>query len=712
MTISRIRAGSAKQRKPRTPVSTRRRTRDRPRDDNLSLETLTAAAIYDIQLHTQPLYIGDDGKAIRGSALALAKKNSQDIRRLIQPWQAQSMSYYSLVPEVKFGTNFFAQMLRNVRLFPAKLDPKTHEPEEIHDGPAFEIFNQIVDPGGGRTLLQDQYAKLRFLIGESYLTVSPDEDRGEVWECLSPNELRPQPGGLASRFRAPMLSADQYTIGVNEYIVGNDPAQIEANGDVLGPQFVENGPDIINVYRLWRPSPAYSWLADCNMQAALDILDELVLSTYSVRAQLKSRLYQAGIFAYPEEATLPSLGNDPEEDPASDDLMARLNVAIMASLRDPGTAAAVSPIGLRMAGDFIDKMKYIRFNDNQGELAEISQRAEMIGRFATCIELPKEVITGTADVNHWGAWLIDKQTYDSYGKPGALEMAADFTAAYLQPALRGEGVADWDQYLIGVDPSDVINHPDRAKDAKDLRAAGLINDEVYRELLGFNENDAMSDIEYQHWAGIALKDPSYFAYGIPSVRANIEPAPGDIESATGEVAGTNVNPVEANPGPPQDTPADQNGSDGGPALQASAALGREQRILGAADYAILRGREMAGARLRSLTGPRAGKCDECQEAIVDVPNWLVAATLGKERAKPYLNTSGPGTTGNGNLVAGVADAFAAVVAGMGVAPAWASELGRLVEQHAAKTLFQETPDPLPAGFSVLLQRIDRPLERS
>lgn len=710
MALTRIR-GSAKP--ARKPVSSRRRNRDQPRDQAATLETLTAGALYDIALHTRPMYVE---QAIRGSALSLEKRNSQDVRRLIQPWQAQSISYYSLVPEVKFATNFYAQMLRNVRLFPAKIDPKTHEPEEIDSGPVFDIFSEIIDRNGGRNELQEQYAKLRFLIGESYLTVSPDEERGQVWECLSPNELRPQPGGLATRFRAPMLSADQYKIGVSEYIVGNDPAIVEQEGDVIGPAFSTDGPDIINVYRLWRPSPAYSWLADCNMQAALDILEELVLSTYSVRAQLKSRLYQAGLFLYPEESTLPSIGNDPEEDPGSDDLWARLNQAFMAALRDPGSASAVTPIGVRMAGEFIDKLKYVRFNDNQGELAEISQRSEMIGRFATCIELPKEVLEGTADINHWGAWLIDEQTYKSYGRPGALEMASDIASAYLQPALRANGAEDWEQYTIGIDPSEVINHPDRAKDADALYAGRAISKKVWRESKGYNDNDAMTDPERAEQIGILTRDSSLAWYAIPSVRSGgIEPAPGEIENAQGG----NSAPTDAGGGsdiqrgaPAANSPSAQE-SDAGPALQASAAMSREQRILGAADYAILRGREMAGSRLRSLTGARGDKrCEECQTVIAGVPNWDVAATLGKERARPYLNTAGPGTTGNGALVDGVGQAFAAVLTGMGIASDWASELGELVEMHSAKTLFQETPDPLPRNFVLLLQRIDRPLERS
>lgn len=706
MALTRIRAGKPAVAKPRTLRRGRERT-PALRDD----EALTAALRYDNTLHHEPLYIS----SLQGSALSATKANAQDIRRLIQPWQAESMSYYDLVPEVKFVTNFFAQMVGGVRLFPAVIDPNTHEPEELHNGPIFDLFDKIIGPDGGRSSLQESYAKLRFLIGESYLTVSPSEEYGEIWECLSPNELRVQPGGIASRFRAPMLSADQYSIGVSEYIVGNDPATIAKYGP-LGPQFTEDGPDVIVVYRLWRPSPAYTWLADCNMKAAVDsgILEELVLSTYSVRAQLKSRMNQNGVWFIPDELSFTGLGNDPEEDPANDPFFSRMSEVSVASLRDPGSSQAMDPIMVRVPGEFCDKSKLVRFNDTTGELAELTQRTEMIGRFATCIELPKEVVTGTADINHWGAWLIDEQTYDSYGRPASLEMAADFCAAYLQPACREAGIKNWMDVRIGVDPSEVIHHPDRAKDALTLRQAGLINDKVFREALGYNDNDAMSDEEYQHWAGIMLKDASYFAYGIPSVRANIEPSEGDIESATGEVQAANVDPTTGEDipkGPPQNSSAAQDA----PALQASALnaqIDRNQRILGAAEFAIQQGHTFAGAKLRSLTssrGPVDARCAECQERIDGLPNWRVAATLGADTvqqvlASPFLKG------GKQNLVDGTSQAFAAVLERMGVSVGWASQLGDLVEQHAARTLFDEVPEPLPKAFAALLRRIDLPLE--
>ena len=711
MAISRLRAAN-KPVKPRQSVL-KRAQRSQPRHYG-DLTTLTAAALHDIRLHTQPLYL--EAQSLQGAAMSVTKPNAQDVRRLVQPWQAQAMAYYDLVPEVKFAATFMSQMLRRVRMFPAFIDPKTHEPQEIDNGPVFDAFEKIQDRSGGREELQANYGKLKFLIGEGYLTVSPDDDFEEIWEFLSPNELRVQPGGIASRFRAPMLSADQYMIGVDEYVVGNDKETVAANnGEVIGPAFTDHGPDIIIVYRLWRASPAYSWLADCNMRAALDILEELVLSTYSVRAQLKSRMYQGGIFFIPDEISFASLGNDPEEDATSDVFQARLGEAMAAAIRDPGNSDAMMPILARVAAEFCDKPKLQKFNDNMGELAEITQRTEMIGRFATCIELPKEVVTGTADINHWGSWLIDEQTWKSYGYPAALEMASDICAAYLQPAAREAGVPNWQEVVIGIDPSEVINHPDRAKDADALYNGRAISKKVWRESKGYNDNDAMPEDEVNELLGAQIRDGSLAVYGIPSVRANIEPAEGDIESATGEVQGTDVAPssgADIEKGAPTKGAPTAVADQGAPALAASAAIGREQRILGAADAVILRAREQAGSKLRSLTGPRGSRCQECQEKIDGVPNWSVAPALGAAFVRDLLANPLFKSRVNSNLVDGTSQAFAALVERMGISSEWASVLGDLVEQHAARTLFDSEPDPMPEKFVELLGRTHRPLQRT
>lgn len=670
----------ARRRKPEAPARTLARVsypEHRTGFPDREPEPLTAGAAYDIALH--------------GAALYVDKANAQDVRRLIQPWQARTMSYYDLVPEVKFAGHFLSQMIRRVRLFPAMIDKDTHEPVEVDEGPLLDAFNRIQDRAGGRAELQASWARLRFLIGESYLTISPDEARGEVWECLSPNELRVQPGGIASRFRAPMLSADSY-------IIGNDKAH-----EGQGPQFADTGPDIINVYRLWRPHPAYSFLADCSMQAAVDILEELVLSTYSVRAELKSRLFRGGILWVPDEISFTSLGNDPEENPVSDEFQQRLSNSIMTAIGDPGSAAAFAPIIARVAADFIGKIQHSKFNDTAGNLAEIDQRSEMVERFAISAELPPELFKSMADLNHWGAWLVDDQTWDSYGAPLSFEMAADFSAAYLQPTARDVlNMSDWRDVCIGIDAADVINKPDNPKDATDLYDRRIISKKATRERFGYNDDDAMPDDERAESIGVATRDSSLAWDEIPSVKAGgLEPAPGVVEKP-GET--TESSPVvqsgdgaSGEPGPPTT----------GPVTVASAAPDpTQERILGAAQFAVERARELAGAKVRAMTserGPRDKRCANCQTLIDGAANWDVCHILGTDQLRHLATET--------ELVSGAGLTFAQTLRRMGIHDSWADELATLVEQHAARTLCEQDPPPLPSAFAKLLARITTPLER-
>jgi hypothetical protein len=148
MAITRIRSGK----NGGQPKRPRRNRPTKPRDQ--TLEGLTSAALYDLQLHgaipTQ--------SALTAAALDVHAKNAQDIRRLIQPWQAEAMSYYNLVPEVKFAANFHSNLLSRVRMYPARIDPETREPEEITDDPkVLEQFDRIKDRAGGRAELQRSY---------------------------------------------------------------------------------------------------------------------------------------------------------------------------------------------------------------------------------------------------------------------------------------------------------------------------------------------------------------------------------------------------------------------------------------------------------------------------------------------------------------------------------------------------------------------------
>jgi hypothetical protein len=106
-------------------------------------------------------------------------------------------------------------------------------------------------------------------------------------------------------------------------------------------------------------------------------------------------------------------------------------------------------------------------------------------------------------------------------------------------------------------------------------------------------------------------------------------------------------------------------------------------IIGAAEYAVERARELAGSRIRTRTKP----CGPCQAAINGFPNSMVAAVLGQQTT---LANAGEEL----ELVRGAGDSLVRLLIRRGVDGAMAREVGIMVEDHAANTLYLTEPPPL------------------
>lgn len=618
--------------------------------------------------------------ALTAASTRVETKNSQDLRRLIQPWQARALTYYDMIGEVNFSSQFYSRTLAKVRLFPAILD-ENGDPQESTDPTLVELWNRVQDPGGGRSELQASYGRLMFITGEGYLTCTPDPDWGEVWEFLSPDELRVQPGGIYTRYRAPQ-------IGTQEYVNAPDLALEPAEG-------AGTAPDEIIAYRLWKKHPRYSWWADSSMHAVLDILEELLLLTLAVRSQAKSRAANNGILLWPNEMALPQLDSQGDEDPLNDPFFETFEESWVAPIANPGAADAGVPLLVMMAADLIAEVnggpRFLKFDANDA-YAENTMRTELIRRFAMSVDLPPEQLLGMADVNHWSGWLIDEQTWKAHLMPVTQQMCNDFNSAYLRPAAREEGFADWKHVVIGYDATEVINHPDRGKDAKDLFDDGELSGEAYRDAKGFEEDDAPDEAERARYVGIKTRDSSLAWFGIPSIRpGGLEPTPGEIESTAGNdsVSAGPATGAEVEPGPPPAGEPD-------PREPVTAAALNAARIIGAAEVAVDRCRELAGAKI--VTRVRNAKCADCLAQINGVAPALVASALGIETLVSL------GTPSPSELVAGGARSFVASAPRFGL-NGHAGELGELIEQHAAATLALAEPPELPQAFHDLLKRI-------
>lgn len=608
--------------------------------------------------------------SLTAAGFRITHQDTDQLRRLIQPWQSRAFAYYDRLGEINYASQFYARMLSPLRLYAAELD-ENGDWVETEDPTAKAALERIQDPGGGREGLLSSYGRLMFLTGECYLFCSLDPDtQMEQWEMLSTDELRIQ-SGTYIRYKSPSLTAEEY----------REPREED---------WEPVNDDTAIAFRLWRKHPRYSMLADSTMKGVLDLCEELLLLTLAVRARARSRLASAGILLVADEVSYTPLEPLGDEDVEVDPLLADLTAAMMAAIQNEGSPSAVVPILVRAPMETIEKgaIKHIQIVDPTQLYPETGLRRECIERIAIGLDMPPEILLGMSDANHWTVWMIDEQTWKAHGQPIANQLVNDLTQAYFRPQLREDGVQDYRRFAIAYDATAIINHPDRFSDALKALGARAIGYEAVRAAGGFTEDDAPTEEERAEMIGVAVRDSSLAWYGIPSVKAGgVETQPGEVVSAQGDTAAPEAGPTtgaEVEPGPPAaDTPSPDEG------LRGSLTSLEAARIAGAADLALLRAREAAGNRLRSL----AKRNPDLLALIQDVPARDVAAVLGADNVRAL------GVADPRELVIGISDLLGETFR------LWRLDLNGAtsliadqVTQHAARTLFELRPVPLPPQF--------------
>lgn len=613
--------------------------------------------------------------AITASGMRIKPTMSGQVRRLVQPWQIRAFNYYDQLGEIKYAAQFYARMLSPLRLFAAEVD-EHGEIVESENPDAVDALVRMQDPGGGRTGLLASYGRLMFLAGECYLFVSIDPDTGlEQWEMLSTDELLVQQGTYI-RYKSPSLAAEAYR-------------ESREDEDVEGAWVPVDDRTAV-AYRLWNRHPRFSQLADSTMMGVLDLAEELLMLTLAVRARARSRLAGSGIMVIDDRISMVPLEAVPDEDPQADPFLAAFTRSMTLPIENQGAASAVVPLVIRATapdgGRVADLIHHLPIVDPTQLYPETGLRMECIKRIAIGLDMPPEILLGTADVNHWGAWQIDEQTWKGHGAPLAQRLCDDLTSAYFRPYLRDVlRLPDWQRYIIAFDATEIINHPDRTRDAKDAYASRAIGKEALRKYLGFPDEDAMTEEERAESVGIAVRDPSLAWFGIPAPRGigGLEVAPGEVEPAgSGAPPGEDSTGASVEKGPPPKGAPTQDQEEGVVAALVA-------RITGAADLAMLRSREAAGSRVRSL----AKRNPEMLALLNGTPNSEVVAKLGREGLRK-LNAPP-----ERELVSDAARLVEDAIRMWDLSPEVGALVAQTVEQHAARTLYDPRPAPLPGSFT-------------
>lgn len=417
-----------------------------------------------------------------------------------EEWQKKAWDLYEQVGELHYSADFYGNCLRRIHLTTALRDRQGNvtpawddEGTPLHPqvGVVHDAIQQLRPEIGGQDELLAQIGVNLVVPGECFLYGEPENGAIENWSILSVEEL------------------------VQE---SNQLMRVSANGKRI------KAPDDAVSIRIWKPHPRHSKKADSAIHALLDVLEELVLLTRGVKASILSRLAGAGWLVIPQEAAQQKKAGD-DMDPL-DALVNDLMKAMTTPIHDPGSASAIVPLISAMPGDQIEKIKHFDFsrlfkNFPAGEL-----RKEAVERFAQGIDLPTEIVTGVAGVNHWTAWQIDEASSKVHIEP-KMEIICSALTDWLdihvfpdlQPRIEQNGLMP----IIYYDASELVAHPDESGTALVFHAKYLISDQVAREKGGYSESDAPDEEEL---AERLERDKARAAVpGVPADGATTDPGP-------------------------------------------------------------------------------------------------------------------------------------------------------------------------------------------
>ena len=405
-------------------------------------------------------------------------------------WQSEAWEYYDAIGEVKYAFNLVASVVSRIRIYAAVVENASEAPTSVRNA-------RIIDPrlaaaaeralarldsayGGQAGLLKDAALNLS-VAGECYLVQMPERKGSgvpESWDIRSVDEIMADARG-----------------GYN--VIGR---REQSTGGTLGVNRLANG---AFVGRIWRSHPRYSDEADSSLRGLLDLCAELLLLNRTFRATARSRL-NAGALYLPDGLSVAAQGDpdypydeaDSELNPgftaeeAEDEFEEQLIDAMTTPIRDEESASAVVPLIIRGPAELGDAIKQFKFERSFDPA--LAQRADrVLERILQGLDVPKDVVTGLANVKYSNALQIDEALYKAHIEPLMLLIADALTIVYLRPYLVAQGFSatEVDRIVVWYDPSAVSTRNDRAMDADSGFDRGIISGETWRRAHGFSAAD-------------------------------------------------------------------------------------------------------------------------------------------------------------------------------------------------------------------------------
>ena len=420
-------------------------------------------------------------------------------------WQTEAWEYYDAIGEVKYAFNLVASVVSRIRIYAAAVNNPSDTPAPIEDVESVdrrlsEAAQRALDRlssayGGQPGLLKDAALNLQ-VTGECYLVQIPERIGSglpETWDVRSVDELQVDAKG--------------------NYIV--NPRRDISGGTSISTNLSTGNKDIVKlpagayVGRIWRAHPRYTQEADSSLRGLLDLCAELLLLNRTFRATARSRL-NAGALYLPDGLSVAASpdpdypydedGNyneqyNPEE--AADEFEDQLIDAMTTPIKDEDSASAVVPLIIRGPAELGDRIKQFKFKRSFDPA--LAQRADrVLERIMQGLDVPKDIVSGLANVKYSNALQIDESLYKAHIEPLMLLIVDALTVMYLRPYLIANGYdeAEVKRLCVWYDPSQVATRNDRAADADMGFDKMAVSYNTWRRAHGFSEADAPDPKEF------------------------------------------------------------------------------------------------------------------------------------------------------------------------------------------------------------------------
>lgn len=423
------------------------------------------------------------------------RKEAQALRSVRAVWQSDAFMYRDSLPEVRFATEFSANCAMRMRVF---VGVRTEDGEdstvtptdvtnkalgvpqaiiEVAENAVKALTNQTRDFSG----LQRNLSVNLGLAGEAYvLGITDPETHLTTWSFRSVNEI----------------TVYNDTIKLREGPVG--PGSPNA--------FTELDPANTFLCRVWIPDPQYAKKADSQMKAIANECETLLILRRGIRSKGRSRLSRNAMLLMPSELSFAQATDGRSGTTKGDPFSTKVMESMMTPIADEGSASSVVPIIIRGAAQYLKEVRYVDMNSDFDQWAA-DTRKETVTNVATGMDLPAQITLGAADVNHWSLFLIDEGTFKYHIEPQQIAMMRCYTEGFLVPFFKAslsadvEGRALLDEWLprltMWYDPTDLLSHPDKSKNALDAFDRMEISGMALRAALGFKETDKPDALEIE-----------------------------------------------------------------------------------------------------------------------------------------------------------------------------------------------------------------------